>query len=407
MDFGMFGIVSKTLLNSMNWLHAKLGSYAAAIIVLTLIIKSAAVAAAEQGHEFDEADAGAPAEDDGASGEVQGRPDADEHGGDEALQGLRHQSAQRLPADARPDPDLLRLLQHARKGRGTAEQRASSGCTISRSRTPSGVHRRRHRRSISCRCCMAATMFWQMAISPKSGDPDAAADLHVHAADLHLLLLQLRLRAWRFTGRCRICFLSCSSTRRGTRHHRRCRKSPRRRRRNSATTFPMSLNPRETLDTMLGLLGFVVRDQGIRARARTDPAGLHGGKGAPHRAQWRAARRHPACCSTASCRRRTSRRRRCRSISSTGARCRTTASRIASGRSPKIVRQTGRSYQLEPMNAYERRIVHNGFQGRSGGHDLEPAGRCAAEAHHAAQAPAVASAIEIGLCWFRAGSPRA
>ncbi len=40
MDFGIFGIVSKTLLNGLNWLHAKLGSYAAAIVVLTLIIKS-------------------------------------------------------------------------------------------------------------------------------------------------------------------------------------------------------------------------------------------------------------------------------------------------------------------------------------------------------------------------------
>jgi predicted RNA-binding protein Jag len=27
-----------------------------------------------------------------------------------------------------------------------------------------------------------------------------------------------------------------------------------------------------------------------------------------------------------------------------------------------VVRQTGRSYQLEPMNAYERRIVHNTFK---------------------------------------------
>ena len=40
MDFGTFGIVSKTLLNGLNWLHAHLGSYAAAIVVLTLIIKS-------------------------------------------------------------------------------------------------------------------------------------------------------------------------------------------------------------------------------------------------------------------------------------------------------------------------------------------------------------------------------
>ena len=28
----------------------------------------------------------------------------------------------------------------------------------------------------------------------------------------------------------------------------------------------------------------------------------------------------------------------------------------------EIVRQTGRPYQLEPMNAYERRIVHNAFK---------------------------------------------
>ncbi|MCE9611865.1 MAG: membrane protein insertase YidC [Chthoniobacter sp.] len=40
MDFGIFGIVSKTLLKSMNWLKRMLGSYALAIIVLTLIIKS-------------------------------------------------------------------------------------------------------------------------------------------------------------------------------------------------------------------------------------------------------------------------------------------------------------------------------------------------------------------------------
>lgn len=28
----------------------------------------------------------------------------------------------------------------------------------------------------------------------------------------------------------------------------------------------------------------------------------------------------------------------------------------------EIVRKTGRAYQLEPMNAYERRIVHNAFK---------------------------------------------
>lgn len=40
MDFGMFGFVSKILLSSLSGLHGILGSYAAAIIVLTLIIKT-------------------------------------------------------------------------------------------------------------------------------------------------------------------------------------------------------------------------------------------------------------------------------------------------------------------------------------------------------------------------------
>ena len=41
MDFGMFGIVSRTLLASMNYLKGAIGSYAIAIILLTLVIKTA------------------------------------------------------------------------------------------------------------------------------------------------------------------------------------------------------------------------------------------------------------------------------------------------------------------------------------------------------------------------------
>ncbi|MEY5024772.1 MAG: Membrane protein insertase YidC, partial [Verrucomicrobiota bacterium] len=40
LDFGMFSVVSRVLLSSMNGLKGLLGSYAAAIVVLTLIIKS-------------------------------------------------------------------------------------------------------------------------------------------------------------------------------------------------------------------------------------------------------------------------------------------------------------------------------------------------------------------------------
>ena len=39
MNYGWFAPVSKVLLLSMNWLHGKLGSYALAIVVLTLLIK--------------------------------------------------------------------------------------------------------------------------------------------------------------------------------------------------------------------------------------------------------------------------------------------------------------------------------------------------------------------------------
>lgn len=39
LEFGRLAWVSKTLLISMNWLHSKLGSYAIAIVVLTLIIR--------------------------------------------------------------------------------------------------------------------------------------------------------------------------------------------------------------------------------------------------------------------------------------------------------------------------------------------------------------------------------
>ena len=41
MDFGMFGMVSRALLSSMNYLKSVMGSYALAIILLTLVIKSA------------------------------------------------------------------------------------------------------------------------------------------------------------------------------------------------------------------------------------------------------------------------------------------------------------------------------------------------------------------------------
>ena len=46
------------------------------------------------------------------------------------------------------------------------------------------------------------------------------------------------------------------------------------------------------------------------------------------------------------------------------------------------VRITGRSLQLEPMNSYERRIVHNAFKDDPGCRDLEPIRFRAHQANH-------------------------
>ena len=122
----------------------------------------------------------------------------------------------------------------------------------------------------------------------------------------------------------------------------------------------MSLNPRETLDTMLGLLGFVCEikeipaEHGLILQVYTaDKDRLIGRNGAllediqfllnrliqshdksAPRVQvdiehWREMRDDGLA-------------QRVRQIAD-------------------IVRQTGRAYQLEPMNAYDRRIVHNAF----------------------------------------------
>lgn len=124
----------------------------------------------------------------------------------------------------------------------------------------------------------------------------------------------------------------------------------------------MSLNPRETLDTMLGMLGFVCEikefpgDHGLTLQVYTaEKDRLLGRNGALledlqlllNRAlqaqdkqapkvqvdieHWRQMRDDQLA-------------HRVRQIG-------------------EIVRQTGRPYILEPMNGYERRVVHNAFTG--------------------------------------------
>ena len=123
----------------------------------------------------------------------------------------------------------------------------------------------------------------------------------------------------------------------------------------------MSLNPRETLDTMLGLLGFICEieesetEHGITLQVYTSEKDrLIGRDGAllddiqlllnrMLQARDKSAPRVQVDIE------------HFRSMKDDGLTHR--VRHLAD-----MVRQTGRAYQLEPMNAYERRIVHNAFK---------------------------------------------
>ena len=123
----------------------------------------------------------------------------------------------------------------------------------------------------------------------------------------------------------------------------------------------MSLNPRETLETMLGLLGFISEieesqtDHGILLQVySSEKDRLLGRNGALlediqlllNRMLQARDKNAPKVQVDIE---------HYRSMKDHGLAAR--VKQIA-----EIVRQTGRPYQLEPMNAYERRIVHNAFK---------------------------------------------
>ena len=123
----------------------------------------------------------------------------------------------------------------------------------------------------------------------------------------------------------------------------------------------MSLNPRETLDTMLGLLGFVCEikefqhEHGLTLQVYTaEKERLLGRNGELledlqlllNRALQAKDKQAPKVQVDIE---------HWREMKDDGL-----AHRVQ--QLAEIVRQTGRPYVLEPMNAYERRIVHNAFK---------------------------------------------
>ena len=123
----------------------------------------------------------------------------------------------------------------------------------------------------------------------------------------------------------------------------------------------MSLNPTETLDTMLGLLGFVCEikeipaDHGLTLQVYTaDKERLIGRNGALlEDIQFLLNRVIQARDKNAPRVQVDIEHWREMKDDSLAHRVRQIA---------EIVRKTGRAFQLEPMNAYERRIVHNAFK---------------------------------------------
>ena len=123
----------------------------------------------------------------------------------------------------------------------------------------------------------------------------------------------------------------------------------------------MSLNPTETLDTMLGLLGFVCEikeihaDHGLTLQVYTaDKERLIGRNGALlEDIQFLLNRLIQARDKNAPRVQVDIEHWREMKDDSLAHRVRQIA---------EIVRKTGRAFQLEPMNAYERRIVHNAFK---------------------------------------------
>ena len=123
----------------------------------------------------------------------------------------------------------------------------------------------------------------------------------------------------------------------------------------------MSLNPTETLDTMLGLLGFVVEikeipaEHGLTLQVYTaDKERLIGRNGALlEDIQFLLNRLIQSHDKSAPRVQVDIEHWREMKDDSLAHRVRQVA---------EIVRKTGRAFQLEPMNAYERRIVHNAFK---------------------------------------------
>ncbi len=263
MNFGMFGFVSEFLLWAMNSLNAVFHNYAAAIIVLTIIIKTLLWPIQNKAtNQMRKMSLLSPKMTE-LREKVQGRSPKNERGGDEALQRIWSESLQRLRAPPHPNSDLFWLLRNARQRDRAAQQLISLGSGS----FPTG-HRFQAVGFPGERSANRHGGHNDLAIGdhPKKWRCHAAADLLLHAGDFLGLLLQLCERACALLDNTE-SFLypptlphSEQAASDAGKKERRCQeRSDCCWKEEEKTSGFMSgkLSPREILDTMLGYLGFV------------------------------------------------------------------------------------------------------------------------------------------------------
>ncbi len=194
MAFGTFKIVSKVLLNSLNWLHSKLGSYAAAIIVLTICIRSLMWPLQNKGTQsMKKMQAVAP-----RLNELKEKYKDDPARLNQETMKLYKENGINPLSGCLPMvvqiPIFFGFYNDARQGGRAAQRAASFGSTISRRWIPSLDSAAQPAAQHPAALHGGHDVLADEALA-EIRRRGAAAHVHVHAGHLRLLLLQVRLRA--------------------------------------------------------------------------------------------------------------------------------------------------------------------------------------------------------------------
>ena len=192
MDYGKFKVVSITLLALLNTFSKWLGNYALAIILLTIVVKALLFPLQNKANKSMRRMSALTPHMTALREKYKDDPSRLNKETICVVQRVRGQPGERLLADAHPDADLLRLPVHALPGGGTAQRELPVGKRPFPARhggAPRGLSRQRAAAADDRHAVLADVAH------PEDRRRAAAEDDDVHAAALRLFLLQLRRRA--------------------------------------------------------------------------------------------------------------------------------------------------------------------------------------------------------------------